>query len=62
MARIESYPPGSFCWAELATTDLEAAKKLYCELFGWSAVDYPIPGGGFGAGTGARTVWSGPDC
>jgi uncharacterized protein len=45
MARIESYPPGSFCWSELATTDLEAAKKLYCELFGWSTVDYPIPGG-----------------
>jgi predicted enzyme related to lactoylglutathione lyase len=46
MARIESYPPGSFCWAELATHDLTAAKKLYGELFGWSAVDNPIPGGG----------------
>ena len=45
MPRIESYPPGSFCWSELATTDLEAAKKLYGELFGWSTVDYPIPGG-----------------
>ena len=45
MARIESYPPGSFCWSELATTDLEAAKKLYCELFGWSTMDYPSPGG-----------------
>jgi len=46
MARIESYPPGSFCWAELATNNLQAAKKLYGELFGWSAADYPIPGGG----------------
>ena len=46
MARIESYPPGSFCWAELATNDLTAAKKLYGDLFGWGAVDYPIPGGG----------------
>jgi hypothetical protein len=45
MGRIESYPPGSFCWSELVTTDLEAAKRLYCELFGWGAVDHPIPGG-----------------
>ena len=45
MSRVESYPPGSFCWSELATTNVEAAKKLYCELFGWSTVDYPIPGG-----------------
>jgi predicted enzyme related to lactoylglutathione lyase len=27
--------PGEFCWNELATTDLEAAKKFYTELFGW---------------------------
>src|SRR5208337_2545441 len=46
MARIEGYPPGSFCWAELATNNLEAAKKLYGELFGRKAFDYPIPGGG----------------
>ena len=45
MPRIESYSPGSFCWAELATTNVDAAKKLYAELFGWSAVDQPIPGG-----------------
>jgi predicted enzyme related to lactoylglutathione lyase len=34
--------PGSFCWAELATTDGPGAKKFYCELFGWEAVDNPI--------------------
>jgi len=27
--------PGTFCWNELATTNLEAAKKFYTELFGW---------------------------
>ena len=29
MAKIESYTPGSFCWAELATTDPAAAKQFY---------------------------------
>jgi uncharacterized protein len=26
---------GTFCWNELATTDLGAAKKFYTELLGW---------------------------
>ena len=30
---------GEFCWNELATTDAEAAKKFYAELFGW---DYKV--------------------
>ena len=29
------YPHGSICWTELATKDLEAAKKFYGELLGW---------------------------
>ena len=29
------YPHGSICWTELATSDLEAAKKFYGELLGW---------------------------
>lgn len=33
---------GSFCWAELATTDGPAAKKFYSELFGWTTDDNPI--------------------
>ena len=43
--KIESYPPGSFCWAELATSDVEAAKKFYGEMFGWTVVEYPTPAG-----------------
>ena len=35
MAYIESHPPGSFAWVELATTDQAAAKKFYTSLFGW---------------------------
>ena len=27
---------GTFCWNELSTNDLEAAKKFYTELLGWS--------------------------
>lgn len=34
MAKIDSYAPGSFCWAELATTDVGSAKKFYTEMFG----------------------------
>jgi uncharacterized protein len=45
MPKIESYAPGSFCWAELATTDAAAAKQFYGEMFGWSAVDMPNPEG-----------------
>src|ERR1035437_9129891 len=29
MAKIESYAPGSFCWADVATTDAAAAKQFY---------------------------------
>jgi predicted enzyme related to lactoylglutathione lyase len=45
MATITSYVPGSFCWADLATSDVEQAKKFYGEMFGWTAVDNPGPGG-----------------
>ena len=45
MPRIESYAPGSFCWAELATTDADAAKHFYGEIFGWTATDIPMPEG-----------------
>jgi predicted enzyme related to lactoylglutathione lyase len=33
---------GSFCWLELGTTDAEAAKKFYTNLFGWTADDMPM--------------------
>jgi len=36
------HAPGSFCWIELATTDGEAAKKFYTELFGWTSQDSPV--------------------
>src|SRR3954469_14362609 len=41
-----SYAPGTFSWAELVTPDLDAAKAFYGALFGWTARDDEIPGGG----------------
>lgn len=34
---------GEFCWTEIATTDLEACKNFYAELFGWNFKDNDIP-------------------
>ena len=45
MPKIESYAPGSFCWADLATNDVESAKKFYNEMFGWTVVEDPGPAG-----------------
>jgi predicted enzyme related to lactoylglutathione lyase len=33
---------GSFCWVELGTSDLKAAKAFYQPLFGWSVNDVPM--------------------
>jgi predicted enzyme related to lactoylglutathione lyase len=40
-----TYPPGTFCWVDLATTDTEAATRFYGELFGWEAEEQPGAGG-----------------
>jgi predicted enzyme related to lactoylglutathione lyase len=42
MQETPEYKPGTFCWIELATTDAEAAKKFYTELFGWTFNDTPV--------------------
>jgi predicted enzyme related to lactoylglutathione lyase len=42
MQETPDYAPGTFCWVELATSDNEAAKKFYTELFGWSSTDNPM--------------------
>jgi predicted enzyme related to lactoylglutathione lyase len=34
--------PGSFCWMELGTSDQQAAKKFYSDLFGWTVTDSPM--------------------
>jgi predicted enzyme related to lactoylglutathione lyase len=42
MQEIPDYKPGTFCWVELGTTDGEAAKSFYAQLFGWDHVDNPM--------------------
>jgi predicted enzyme related to lactoylglutathione lyase len=46
MARREQYPPGTFSWVELGTTDDEGAKAFYASLFGWAFTDMPVANGG----------------
>jgi uncharacterized protein len=45
MAERTSYPPGTFSWAELATSDADAAKAFYGELFEWTYDDNPVGDG-----------------
>ncbi|MGO9752879.1 MAG: VOC family protein [Solirubrobacteraceae bacterium] len=47
MGKRTSYTPGTFSWADLATTDQPAAKQFYGELFGWEAEDMPVGDGVF---------------
>jgi predicted enzyme related to lactoylglutathione lyase len=45
MGKRTSYTPGTFSWTDLTTTDQEAAKAFYGELFGWQADDRPVGDG-----------------
>jgi len=42
MTTKTSYPPGDFCWTELATSDWRAASQFYESLFGWTANPMPM--------------------
>jgi uncharacterized protein len=42
MAERTSYPPGTFSWAELATSDAGAAKAFYSDVFGWDYRDNAV--------------------
>lgn len=39
----QAVPHGTICWAELASKDLEGAKKFYSELFGWQLKGGNVP-------------------
>jgi hypothetical protein len=45
MSERTKYANGVFSWADLATTDQDAAKQFYSELFGWEADDRPVGDG-----------------
>jgi len=42
----ETLESGQFCWNELLTTDLDAARNFYRSVFGWSALELPLEGAG----------------
>lgn len=45
MSQRTSYPQGAPCWVDLMTTDPQAAKSFYGQLFGWTYDDLPMPEG-----------------
>jgi uncharacterized protein len=46
MGERTEHAPGTFSWADLGTSDVEAAKAFYTGLLGWEPEDNPVPGGG----------------
>ena len=42
MPLMETFAPGTFCWADLGSPDAAAAKHFYTSLFGWTAEDRPM--------------------
>ncbi|HET6997679.1 MAG TPA: VOC family protein [Solirubrobacterales bacterium] len=41
MSERTSYTPGTPCWVDLATPDVEAAAAFYGDLFGWEVPELP---------------------
>jgi len=39
----DQFKHGQFNWCELMTTDVDAAKKFYTELFGWETENMSMP-------------------
>ena len=46
MGTRTQHQPGTFSWVDLTTSDADAAKAFYGEIFGWDFEDNEIPGGG----------------
>jgi predicted enzyme related to lactoylglutathione lyase len=45
MGERTSYTAGTFCWVELSTSDPDAAKVFYAQIFGWEFEDLPVGDG-----------------
>jgi predicted enzyme related to lactoylglutathione lyase len=45
MGTRTSHTPGTFSWVDLQTSDVDAAKAFYAELFGWGYDDMPMDDG-----------------
>jgi len=42
MPEISEYKPGTPCWVDLNSNDIEDSKSFYTGLFGWEAVTAPV--------------------
>ena len=47
MPEVTKHDPGTLCWSDLASPDVNAAKKFYGELLGWTYRDDPMGEGKF---------------
>jgi predicted enzyme related to lactoylglutathione lyase len=47
MTNRANAPIGAPCWADLWTSDVEGARRFYCELFGWEAQQPSPDHGGY---------------
>lgn len=45
MSKVTAYPPGTFCWIDLTTNELDKAKAFYSKLFRWQGEDMPAGNG-----------------
>lgn len=43
----EAFEPGTPCWADVLVDDLDAARRFYGDLFGWTFEDLPAEAGGY---------------
>jgi predicted enzyme related to lactoylglutathione lyase len=46
MTTVDRHETGTFCWVELSTTDLDAAKAFYGDVFGWKDETNSVEGWG----------------
>jgi predicted enzyme related to lactoylglutathione lyase len=63
MSERNGYPQGTPCWADISTSDPDAARAFYAGLFGWEWEVNPDPAyGGYSIATlrGKRIVGLGP--
>jgi hypothetical protein len=41
MSKVTSYPPGTPCWVDLSTADIDASASFYEDLLGWAVPEMP---------------------
>jgi uncharacterized protein len=45
VTEVDKHEPGTISWIDVQTTDPEAGKRFYSQLFGWDYEDMPFEGG-----------------